>query len=215
MRIILLGAPGSGKGTQAQMLVEKYQIPQISTGDLLREAVSAGTELGIKAKAVMDDGQLVSDDIVLDMIKERLEQADTKNGFILDGFPRNESQAKSLDELLSELSWPLEKAVLINVDKEIIIQRIVGRRTCADCKQVYNMFTSPPTKDGVCDKCSGELTHRADDNEETIRKRLDVYDEQTAPLITYYQKQNILHSIECTGDIDDIFSSMCGILDQK
>jgi len=215
MRIILLGAPGSGKGTQAQMLVEKYQIPQISTGDLLRAAVSAGTELGKKAKNVMDAGQLVSDDIVLGMIKERLGETDAKNGFILDGFPRNETQAIALDELLAGLNWPLESAILINVDKEQIVQRIVGRRTCADCKQVYNTFTSPSLKEDVCDKCGGELTHRADDNEETIRKRLDVYDEQTSPLIEYFNKQNKLHSVEGTGDMKNIFTSICQILDKQ
>ncbi|MDH3326976.1 MAG: adenylate kinase [Gammaproteobacteria bacterium] len=212
MRIILLGAPGSGKGTQAQMLVEKYQIPQISTGDLLRAAVSSGTELGKKAKSVMDAGQLVSDDIVLGMIKERLAENDAKNGFILDGFPRNQTQAIALDELLSELNWPLESAILINVNKEDIVERIVGRRTCADCKQVYNTFTSPPATEDVCDKCGGELTHRADDNEETIRKRLDVYEEQTAPLIEYFTKQNKLHSVEGSGDIKEIFGAVCRIL---
>jgi len=215
MRIILLGAPGSGKGTQAQMLVEKYQIPQISTGDLLREAVSAGTELGKKAKTVIDAGQLVSDDIVLSMIKERLSEDDARNGFILDGFPRNKTQAIALDELLEELKWPLESAILINVDKEQIIQRIVGRRTCSDCKQVYNIFTSPPASLDVCDKCGGELTHRADDTEETIRKRLEIYEEQTAPLIEYFTNQNKLQSVEGTAEMKDIFSALCNILDKQ
>jgi len=215
MRIILLGAPGSGKGTQAQMLVEKYQIPQISTGDLLRAAVSAGTELGKKAKTVMDAGQLVSDDIVLGMIKERLSENDAKNGFILDGFPRNITQAKALDSLLDTLDWPLESAILINVDKKQIVQRIVGRRTCTDCQQVYNIFTSAPATKDVCDKCSGKLTHRADDNEETIRKRLDVYEQQTAPLVEYFTQQNKLHSVEGTGDMKDIFAAVCQILDQQ
>ena len=213
MRIILLGAPGSGKGTQAQMLVEKYQIPQISTGDLLREAVSAGTTLGKKAKTVIDAGQLVSDDIVLSMIKERLGEKDAKNGFILDGFPRNETQAEALDALLDELNWPLESAILITADTKQVIRRIVGRRTCADCKQVYNIFTSTPETEDVCDKCGGGLTHRADDNEETIRKRLDIYEEQTAPLIEYYKRKNMLHSIEGTGDMKEIFDAVCKALD--
>jgi len=213
MRIILLGAPGSGKGTQAQMLVEKYQIPQISTGDLLRAAVAAGTELGKKAKTVMDAGQLVSDDIVLGMIKERLAEDDAKNGFILDGFPRNEAQAEALDVLLNDLNWPLEKAVLINVDKEQIVQRIVGRRTCSDCKQVYNTFTSAPAEEDVCDKCGSALTHRADDTVETVTKRLDVYAEQTAPLIDYFTKQNKLQAVEGTGEITDIFKAICDVLD--
>ncbi len=215
MRIILLGAPGSGKGTQAQMLVKKYQIPQISTGDLLRAAVATGSELGKKAKSIIDAGHLVSDDIVLDMIKERLKQEDAEKGFILDGFPRNETQAKALDELLAELDWPLETAILINVDKEQVIQRIIGRRTCKNCKQVFNIFSSAPQKEDVCDKCGGELAHRADDNEETIRKRLDIYEEQTAPLIKYFNQKHLLHSVEGAGDINDIFNAICEILDNQ
>ncbi len=215
MRIILLGAPGSGKGTQAQMLVKKFQIPQVSTGDLLRAAVAAGTPLGKEAKSLIDAGELVPDDVVLGMIKERLGEKDAKNGFILDGFPRNKNQAEALDKLLTELNWPLESAILINVDKEQVIQRIVGRRTCADCKQVYNIFTSPPKTEDVCDKCSGDLTHRADDNEETIRNRLDIYEEQTAPLIEYFKQKNILHSINGSGDMKDIFNEISSILTNK
>ena len=215
MRIILLGAPGSGKGTQAQMLVEKYNIPQISTGDLLRAAAEAGTELGIKAKSIIDAGQLVSDDIVLGMIKERLAEDDAKNGFILDGFPRNISQAKAMDKMLEGLGWPLDSVILINVDQDFIIRRIVGRRTCPVCKQVYNIYTSPPKKEGICDKCGAKLTHRADDNEETIRKRLEVYEQQTAPLIKYFNEQEKLYSVDGTGDIKDIFNSICQILDEK
>lgn len=213
MRIILLGAPGSGKGTQAKMLVEKYNVPQISTGDLLRAAVAAGTPLGQQAKAVMEAGQLVSDELVLGMIKERLGEADAKNGFILDGFPRNQAQAEALDVLLEELKWPLEAAVAIHVDNEALVQRIVGRRSCKDCGQVYNVFTTPPQKEDVCDKCGGELVHRADDNEETIRKRLDVYEEQTAPLMAYYKGQSKLHEIEGVGDISEIFAKVCAVID--
>jgi len=213
MRIILLGAPGSGKGTQAKMLVEKYDVPQISTGDLLRAAVNAGTSLGKKAKAIIDNGQLVSDDIVLDMIKERLKEDDAKNGFILDGFPRNQAQSEALDVLLDELQWPLEAAIAIHVDKEDIVKRIVGRRSCKDCGQVFNTFTTPPEKEGVCNKCGGELVHRADDTEETIRKRLDVYDEQTAPLIAYYKGQSKLHNVHGDGEIDEIFARVCAVID--
>lgn len=214
MRIILLGAPGSGKGTQAKMLVEKYQIPQISTGDLLRAAVAAGTPLGLRAKEIMEAGHLVSDDIVLGMIKERLAEDDAKKGFILDGFPRTIVQAEALDDMLKELEWPLESAILMNVDYEKIVQRITGRRTCADCGQMFNTHTSPPQKTDICDKCGGKLTHRADDVEETVRKRLEVYDEQTSPLAAYYDAQNKLKTIEADGEIDDIFAALCAIIDQ-
>lgn len=213
MRIILLGAPGSGKGTQAKKLVEKYHVPQISTGDLLRAAVAAGTPLGQLAKSIMEAGQLVSDDIVLGMIKERLAEDDARAGFILDGFPRTLVQAQALDELLDELGWPLDGAILIDVDYEKIVRRITGRRTCRNCGQVYNVYTSPPKVEGVCDKCGGPLEQRADDTEETVRKRLQVYDQQTAPLIDYYRRQGKLHRIQGNGDIDEIFSDLCALID--
>lgn len=213
MRIILLGAPGSGKGTQAKMLVEKYSVPQISTGDLLRAAVAEGTPLGLQAKAIMDAGQLVSDEIVLGIIKERLGQDDAKNGFILDGFPRTLVQAEALDNMLNQLSWPIDGAILFDVDYEKIVKRITGRRTCGQCGQMYNIYTSPPKQEGICDKCGGELQQRADDNEETIRKRLEVYEEQTAPLVDYYAGQNKLSKITAEGDIDKIFASLCDVID--
>ncbi len=213
MRIILLGAPGSGKGTQAKKLVEKYHVPQISTGDLLRAAVAAGTPLGRQAKSIMEAGQLVSDDIVLGMIKERLAEDDARAGFILDGFPRTLVQAQALDQLLDELGWPLDGAILIDVDYEKIVRRITGRRTCRDCGQVYNIYTSPPRVDGVCDKCGGPLQQRADDTEETVRKRLQVYDQQTAPLIDYYRQQGKLHRVQGDGDIDEIFTALCALID--
>ncbi len=215
MRIILLGAPGSGKGTQAKMLVEKYHVPQISTGDLLRAAVAANTPLGQQAKAVMDSGQLVSDELVLGIIRERLNEDDAKNGFILDGFPRNQAQAEALDALLNELTWPIDAAIAIHVDNDDLVQRITGRRSCKDCGQVYNIFTTPPKVENVCDKCGGELVHRADDIEETIRKRLGVYVEQTSPLLAYYQQQAKLHEIEGTGEINDIFAKICAVIDTK
>ena len=213
MRIILLGAPGSGKGTQAKMLMEKYGTPQISTGDLLRAAVSAGTELGKKAKAIMDAGQLVSDEIVLGMIKERLNEADAKNGFILDGFPRNNSQAEALDKLLAEFGWSMDGAILLEVDNDQIVERIVGRRTCDDCGQMYNLFSSPPAKENSCDKCGGNLGHRADDNEKTIRKRLEVYAEQTAPLIEFYGSQNKIFKLNGMGEMATIFDDVCAVID--
>lgn len=213
MRIILLGAPGSGKGTQAKMLVDTYQVPQISTGDLLRAAVAAGTPLGKQAKAVMDAGQLVSDDIVLGMIRERLAESDAKHGFILDGFPRTNVQAQALDKMLDELKWPLNGAVLFEVDFEAIIQRVAGRRSCPACGQVFNVYTSPPKVAGICDKCGTALQHRADDNEETIRKRLNVYREQTEPLIEYYKKQDKLQTLSGDGVIPSVFANVCKIID--
>ncbi|WP_020395458.1 adenylate kinase [Thiolinea disciformis] len=209
MRIVLLGAPGSGKGTQAQRLTKLYNIPQISTGDLLRAAVSTGTELGKQAKQAMDAGNLVSDEIVLGMIRERLQASDTENGFILDGFPRNLSQADSLDKLLAELGQPLDTGLLIDVDFDILMKRLTGRLSCKQCSTVYNRYFSPPKVDGVCDVCgSTELYHRADDNEETIGNRLEVYEKNTAPLIDYYDKQNKLIRINGVGEMEDISRAM-------
>jgi adenylate kinase len=215
MRIVLLGAPGAGKGTQAKMLIEKYKIPQISTGDILRAAVAAGTPLGKEAKAIMERGELVPDKIVLGLVEERLKQDDCKNGFILDGFPRNTAQAEALDKLLNDLKMPLDSALSVDVPKEDLMKRLTGRRTCKNCQQMYNIYYSPPKKEGVCDKCGGELFQRDDDKEETIRKRLDVYEAQTAPLIDYYKKKGILKSVSGVGDIKDIFNKVCAILEGK
>ena len=212
MRIVLVGAPGSGKGTQAQMLVDKYRIPQISTGDLLRAAVKAETHLGKLAKAAMDAGQLVSDQIVLDMIKERLDQADTHRGFVLDGFPRNLTQAYALDEMLNSIGKPLQGVILIDVDYDLLIQRITGRRTCSTCNQVYNIYTSPSKLEDHCDKCGGNLHHRGDDNEETISNRLRVYETQTSPLIAHYGEQGKLYSVQGKGEIDEIYDSLCNVI---
>ncbi len=211
MKIVLLGAPGSGKGTQAKQLTTKYGVPQISTGDLLRAAVKAESLLGVQAKAAMDAGRLVSDEIVLAMIKERLAQPDAKNGFILDGFPRNIPQAKALDMMLDRVNQPLQSALLIDVDFDSLIQRLTGRRTCESCGQMYNIYTSPSKLDGQCDKCGGNLHHRTDDNEETIGNRLRVYEAQTAPLIGYYKEQNRLRTVQGIGDISDIFSAVCKV----
>jgi adenylate kinase len=213
MRIVLLGAPGSGKGTQAKKLVEKYSIAQISTGDLLRAAVASGSELGRKAKAIMDAGELVPDEVVLGLIRERLNDPDTANGFILDGFPRNLAQAGALDTLLTEQRQPLDAAVHIHVDAEVIVKRITGRRSCGDCGAIYNVYFSPPAQDGVCDQCGGtDLQHRADDNEDTVRNRLQVYREQTEPLIEYYEGKGLLTTVEGTGDIEQIFEAVCAAL---
>jgi len=208
MKIVLLGAPGSGKGTQAQLLIDKYSVPQISTGDLLRAAVEAQTPLGRQAKTIMDAGQLVPNDIVLGMIRERLNNPDAKNGFILDGFPRNIEQAEALDDLLDSMDQPIDTSLLIDVDFDVLMQRLTGRLTCNSCGTVYNMFTNPPVMDNECDKCGGALHHRSDDNEDTIGKRLRVYETQTQPVIEFYRNQNILISVEGKGEIQDIFKSI-------
>lgn len=213
MRIVLLGAPGSGKGTQAKLLAEKYGLPQISTGDLLREAVASGSLLGRQAKAAMDAGQLVSDDIVLAIIQERISRSDARKGFILDGFPRNQPQAEALDLLLTRLGQPLNLALLVAVDVDALIQRLVGRRTCLSCGQMYNVFYAPPHMDGRCDACGGKLRHRADDNEETIGNRLRVYETHTLPVVNYYEEQEKLRTVQGVGEIKDIFRAVVKIVD--
>ena len=214
MRIVLLGAPGCGKGTQGHRLAESYKVPEISTGDLLREAVAAGTALGRAAKAVMDAGQLVSDEIVLGVIRERLTVGDTANGFILDGFPRNVAQAEQLDELLDQLGQPIDIAVLIEVDVDMILQRLLGRRTCVSCGASYNIFYAPPRMDDSCDECGGRLKRRGDDNEETIGNRLRVYEMQTLPVIDRYREQGRLRVVQGLGDIDDIFKAVSKAIEE-
>jgi adenylate kinase len=208
MRIILLGAPGSGKGTQAGLLAERYNIPQIATGDLLREAVVSSSTLGRQAKIAMDAGHLVGDDIVLGIVQERILRPDARNGFILDGFPRSLPQAEALDQLLGSVGRPLDLALLLAVDVDALLQRLVGRRTCLSCGQVYNVFYSPPHIDGRCDACGGRLRHRADDNEETIGNRLRVYEAQTFPVIDYYKEQGKLRTVQGVGGISDIAKAM-------
>ncbi len=213
MRLVLLGAPGAGKGTQAKMLIDKYRIPQISTGDILRKAVADGTPLGKEAKSYMDKGELVPDSVVIGLVKERLSQDDCKNGYILDGFPRNTSQAETLDGVLGGMNASLDVALSVDVDQDILMKRLTGRRTCKSCNQMYNIHFSAPKKEGVCDKCGGDLYQRDDDKEETIRKRLDVYNNQTAPLIDYYDNKGILKSIQGVGDISEIFNKVVEVLD--
>jgi adenylate kinase len=212
MRIVLIGAPGGGKGTQAKRLVDRFGIPQISTGDLLREAVAAGTPLGLRAKSVMEAGQLVSDDIVLDMIRDRLSRPDAQKGFILDGFPRNIPQARALDVLLNGMGKPLQIGLLIDVPFDILMQRLTGRRTCSACGAIYNAYTSPPRIDGICDNCGGNLLQRADDNEDTVVNRLRVYESQTAPLVDYYRREGILRTVQGTGEVEDIFNAILRVL---
>ena len=203
MRIVLIGPPGSGKGTQAKYLIEKYNVPQISTGDLLRAAVDAQTPLGRQAKTVMDAGQLVPNDLVIGMIRERITRPDAENGFILDGFPRNTLQAEELDLLLNKLGRPIDVVLQFNIDFDILMQRMVGRLTCVACSELFNSFTNPPMIDSRCDHCGGPLHHRADDNEETIDRRLRIYQTQTQPLSDLYKQHNKLHLIDAQGTIEE------------
>ena len=213
MRIVLLGAPGSGKGTQAKLLVEKYKLPQISTGDMLRDAVAEGSPLGRQAKVAMDAGQLVSDEIVLGIIQERVTRPDARKGFILDGFPRNLQQAEALDQLLTSLGRPLNLSLLVAVDVDALIQRLVGRRTCLSCGQMYNVYYAPPHIEGRCDECGGRLRHRGDDNEETIGNRLRVFETHTLPVAEYYKEQGKLRTVQGVGEIADIFKAVTKVVE--
>lgn len=215
MRIVMLGAPGSGKGTQAQRIQRDHGLPQISTGDLLRKAVADKTPLGVKAQKTMDSGELVSDDVVLGMIKERIAEPDAKRGFILDGFPRNTSQADSLGALLAGLKLKLDRVVLMDVDFDILMKRLTGRRTCSKTGAVLNIYFSPPEELEACRKAGGELLQRADDSEATIRNRLQVYDRQTAPLVDYYTKRGLLETVSATGDVDAVYSRLKSALGLK
>jgi adenylate kinase len=215
MRIVLLGAPGSGKGTQAHRLAESRGIPQISTGDLLRAAVTRGTPLGLQAKAAMESGALVDDALVLGMIRERLAEPDVRAGFILDGFPRNLVQAAALDGLLAELGQPLDAVVQFEVANDELVRRISGRRTCADCGRVFNVLTSPPSGAGaVCSTTAAphRLMQRADDNEVTVAERLRVYAEKTRPLIEFYRKRGILRVINAEGQVDAVAQRLAAAL---
>ena len=205
MRIVLLGAPGSGKGTQAKKLMADRNIPQISTGDMLRTAVAAGTRFGQQAKTVMDAGNLVSDDIMLGIISERLAEADAADGFILDGFPRTKQQALDLEELLDQMGTPLNAAVLMDVDFEILMKRITGRRTCSLTGKLLNVYLSPQEELDECTNAGGELIQREDDNEKTIGNRLDVYRQQTEPLVDFYKKRDKLKAIDADGSIDEVY----------
>lgn len=215
MRLLLLGAPGAGKGTQAKKLIDRYGIPQISTGDILRQNVAEGTALGKEAKTYMDAGKLVPDSVVLGLVEDRLKKDDCKKGYILDGFPRTTAQAESLDGILKTLGISLTAAVSVDVLKDDLMKRLTGRRTCRnkDCGQMYNIYFSQSKKQGICDKCGSELYQRDDDKEDTIKKRLDEYEAKTAPLIDYYSKKGILKTVSGTGGIDDIFTKVCAIVE--
>ena len=212
MRIVLLGAPGSGKGTQAKKLMVDKNIPHISTGDMLREAVAAGTRFGQQAKGIIDAGNLVSDDIVLGIISERLARADAQDGFILDGFPRTEQQALDLTELLDQLGTPLDAAVLMDVDFDILMKRLTGRRTCSATGKLLNVYFSSREELDECANAGGELVHREDDNEETISNRLDVYRTRTEPLVEFYRKRDQLKTVDAGGSIDDVYARLVAAL---
>ena len=212
MRIVLLGAPGSGKGTQAKRLQADRGWPQVSTGDLLRDAVSAGTAMGLRARAAMDAGELVADEVVLGIIKDRLGSDDAGRGYILDGFPRNLAQAEALDGVLLELDQTLDAAVLIDVPREMLMKRLTGRRTCSRTGKLLNIYYSPPEELKACIDAGGELLQRADDREETINNRLEVYSRQTEPLIEYYRGRNLLSVVRAGGSIDHVYAGLVDAL---
>lgn len=213
MKIIMLGAPGAGKGTHAKKITEKFGIPAISTGDIFRENIKNGTELGKKAKEYMDAGNLVPDELVCDLVVDRLKQDDCKNGYILDGFPRTIPQAEALTAALAKDDDAIDYALEIFLEDQAIIDRMSGRRVCKSCGTTYHVVNIPPKTEGVCDECDGELIVRDDDAPETVKKRLDVYHEQTAPLIDYYKKQGILKVIDGSKGLDTCFEEICGILE--
>ena len=204
MKLILLGPPGAGKGTQAKMLTDRFGIPQISTGDILRSAVKEGTPMGVKAKAYMDAGGLVPDEVVVGIVRERLQRGDCAGGFILDGFPRTVAQADALKETLQQLGKNLDAVISLEVDVEALVERLTGRRTCKTCGRGYHVKFDPPTVAGTCDTCGGALIQRDDDQEETIRKRLEVYHQQTAPLVAYYRTDGLLTSVDGMREIDTV-----------
>jgi adenylate kinase len=215
MNLILLGPPGAGKGTQAVRLVEKYTIPQVSTGDMLRKAVKEKTPLGIEAKGYMNSGKLVPDEVVVGIIKDRLTEEDCRNGFILDGFPRTLVQAKKLEEMLKSEGKTIDSVLNIDVKDEVLIKRLCGRRICRACGVGFHIIFDPPTNEGICNKCGGELFQRDDDTEDTIMSRLEVYKNQTAPLIDFYGQKDMLDSVNGDAQMDEIFSNMCRAIEER
>jgi adenylate kinase len=213
MQLILLGPPGAGKGTQAARIEAEYGLPQVATGDMLREAVKQETELGRKAKQYMDQGQLVPDEVVIGIVKERLAQEDCREGFVLDGFPRTVEQARSLTEILSDLDCKLDAVLNIEVSEEEVVHRLSARRVCKDCGATYHLEYDPPATEGVCDKCGGELYQREDDTPVTIKERLKVYHEKTAPLIDYYRQRDLLKTIDGEAEVEVVFQKISEVLE--
>ncbi len=205
MNIVLLGAPGAGKGTQAEKIIETWGIPHISTGDILRKAVSAGTPLGMQAKNYMDKGELVPDLVVIGLVKSRLAEPDARKGFILDGFPRTDAQAEALDRELAGMGMKIEAAINIDVDRDVIVRRLTARRTCKECGKIYNVLTDSAAASGACSACGGTLYQRDDDTEATVRNRLSVYDRSTAPLVSYYRSRGLLHVVDGDRPVDMVF----------
>ena len=212
MKIIMLGAPGAGKGTQAKMIAEKYGIPHVSTGDIFRANIKNGTELGMEAKKYMDQGQLVHDELTVKILLDRVAQDDCKNGYVLDGFPRTIPQAEVLDKALAELGESIDYAIDVDVPDENIVKRMSGRRACVSCGATYHVVHVPPKKEGICDRCGSELILRDDDKPETVKNRLDVYHKQTQPLIDFYTKKGVLKTVDGTVDMQDVFKAIVAIL---
>lgn len=214
IRIILLGAPGSGKGTQSGRIQQQYGIPQISTGDMLRQAIANRNPVGLKAESLMSKGILVPDDVILDLVRDRISQPDAAGGFIFDGFPRTIPQAEGLDRMFAETGMKLDQAILIDVPYAEILERMTARRVCGKCGAVYNLITHPPQKPGICDRCGGELVQRPDDSEETVRHRLEVYEATTAPVVEYYRAQGLLSVVPGDAGVETVFERVRKILDQ-
>ncbi len=215
MNLIIIGPPGSGKGTQGKLIAERYRIPTISTGDILREAVRNGSARGLKAKAFMVRGELVPDEVVIGIIEYRLMQRDCRKGFLLDGFPRTVTQAEALGEMLNKRGLALDHVINIEIEMEELIKRLMGRRICSRCGAMYHLLFNPPKEEGICDQCAGPLYQRDDDREETIRSRLDVYSQQTGPVIQYYVSQDLVRSINGVGSIDDIFHRILEAIEER
>jgi adenylate kinase len=208
VNLVLMGLPGAGKGTQADKIVVKYNIPHISTGDMFRAAIKEGTELGLQAKSFMDKGELVPDEVTIGIVRERLSKADCEKGFLLDGFPRTVAQAEALDSMLAELDKKIDFVINIDVDQSILMERLTGRRICKNCGATYHLVFNPPSQEGVCDRCGGELYQRADDNAETVQNRLDVNIQQTKPLLNFYEDKGYLRNINGQQDINKVFADI-------
>jgi len=214
MNLILLGPPGAGKGTQAKKIAEKYSIPHISTGDMFRETAQSGSELGKKLQSFMSAGKLVTDEIVVEVVESRLSKPDTMKGFLLDGFPRTVFQAQELDKILASRTQKIDYVLSITLDDEEIVKRLSSRRVCVSCGASYNTITQPPKIEGVCDKCSGKVILRSDDNPATIRQRLKVYKDQTSPLIDYYSRKGVLRTVDGSGPVEEVFKGLCEFIEK-